>query len=39
MSTLADAAGDYLRLRRTMDAWAALWFWPVTTSVAPPGLG
>ena len=34
--SLTDANSAYLRLRRTMDAWAALWFWPVTTSVAPP---
>lgn len=41
---LADPEGAYARLRRVMDAWCALWFWPVTESgvtvdgrqVAPP---
>lgn len=27
---LADAKGAYQRLRRVMDAWSALWFWPLT---------
>ncbi|SOC50280.1 hypothetical protein SAMN05660748_3024 [Blastococcus aggregatus] len=27
---LADASGAYRRLRRVMDAWCALWFWPLT---------
>ncbi|MTB89048.1 class I SAM-dependent DNA methyltransferase [Aeromicrobium senzhongii] len=27
---LADADGAYRRLRRVMDAWNALWFWPLT---------
>ncbi|MGH4015557.1 MAG: Eco57I restriction-modification methylase domain-containing protein [Pseudonocardiaceae bacterium] len=35
-ASLTDANSAYLRLRRVMDSWAALWFWPVTTSVAPP---
>ncbi|MFN8075143.1 MAG: hypothetical protein U0Q15_06945 [Kineosporiaceae bacterium] len=42
-SSLADAGGAYRRLRRAMDAWAALWFWPVDgrmsasdRPVAPP---
>lgn len=26
---LNDANGAYLRLRRVMDAWNALWFWPL----------
>ncbi len=26
----------YRRLRRVMDAWAALWFWPVTRGETPP---
>ncbi|UZX02209.1 class I SAM-dependent DNA methyltransferase [Arthrobacter sp. CDRTa11] len=28
--TLNDANGAYQRLRRVMDAWNALWFWPLT---------
>ncbi|MCL1897832.1 MAG: class I SAM-dependent DNA methyltransferase, partial [Micrococcales bacterium] len=35
--TLAQANGAFERLRRVMDAWCALWFWPLTdqlTSVA-----
>lgn len=28
--SLADPAGAYQRLRRVMDAWTALWFWPLT---------
>jgi len=43
---LADADGAYQRLRRVMDAWTALWFWPLTDElttvggvrVAPPTL-
>ncbi len=47
---LADADGAYCRLRRVMDAWCALWFWPLTEAattvdttggprlVQPPGL-
>ncbi|MDQ3151382.1 MAG: class I SAM-dependent DNA methyltransferase, partial [Actinomycetota bacterium] len=35
-ASLTDINSAYLRLRRVMDAWAALWFWPVTTSVTPP---
>src|SRR5699024_7411601 len=27
---LADARGAYRRLRLVMDAWCALWFWPLT---------
>ncbi len=27
---LADARGAYQRLRLVMDAWCALWFWPLT---------
>lgn len=42
--SLADESGAYRRLRRVMDAWTALWFWPLTeaattvdgTRVAPP---
>ncbi|MFD6164211.1 class I SAM-dependent DNA methyltransferase [Oerskovia sp. NPDC060287] len=29
-TSLADARGAYQRLRRIMDAWCALWFWPLT---------
>ena len=28
--SLADPNGAYRRLRRLMDAWCALWFWPLT---------
>lgn len=42
--SLADESGGYRRLRRVMDAWTALWFWPLTeaattvegTRIAPP---
>lgn len=42
--SLADESGAYRRLRRVMDAWTALWFWPLTeaattvdgTRIAPP---
>lgn len=27
---LADRDGSYQRLHRVMDAWCALWFWPLT---------
>lgn len=33
---LHDANGAYRRLRRVMDAWCALWFWPLTTDIEPP---
>lgn len=29
-ASLADENGAYRRLRRVMDAWCALWFWPLT---------
>lgn len=39
---LADPSGAYQRLRLTMDAWTALWFWPLTEkatgSASPPSL-
>ncbi len=35
-TSLADLDGAYRRLRRAMDAWCALWYWPVTTDVVPP---
>lgn len=35
--SLNDPNGAYRRLRRVMDAWCALWFWPLTeTDIAPP---
>ncbi|WP_243790792.1 Eco57I restriction-modification methylase domain-containing protein [Saccharopolyspora gloriosae] len=33
---LNDQNNSYRRLRLAMDAWCALWFWPVTTDVEPP---
>lgn len=34
---LADENGAFRRLRRVMDAWCALWFWPLTeTGITPP---
>ncbi|QCV96222.1 class I SAM-dependent DNA methyltransferase [Acidipropionibacterium acidipropionici] len=35
-ASLSDPDGAYQRLRRVMDAWCALWFWPLTTDVKPP---
>jgi hypothetical protein len=43
-ASLADPRGAYRRLRRVMDAWCALWFWPLTDEtvtvngelIAPP---
>lgn len=38
-ASLADPDGAYRRLRRVMDAWCALWFWPLTeTEAAPPSM-
>ena len=38
-ASLADQDGAYQRLRRVMDAWCALWFWPLTgDEVALPTL-
>ena len=38
--SLADPDGAYQRLRLIMDAWCALWFWPLTEDDAtPPDLG
>ncbi len=31
---LANEEGAYRRLRRAMDAWTALWFWPLTETSA-----
>ena len=37
--SLADPDGAYRRLRLIMDAWCALWFWPLTEDdVEPPTL-
>ncbi|MGC3954925.1 MAG: restriction endonuclease [Propionicimonas sp.] len=36
--TLSDPNGAYRRLRRVMDAWAAMWFWPLTEDTPPPSL-
>ncbi|MFD3593202.1 Eco57I restriction-modification methylase domain-containing protein [Nocardia sp. NPDC058640] len=33
---LNDENGPYQRLRRVMDAWCALWSWPVTGDIAAP---
>ncbi|MFT4216087.1 MAG: class I SAM-dependent DNA methyltransferase, partial [Micropruina sp.] len=34
--SLANPNGAYRRLRRVMDAWCAMWFWPLTEETAPP---
>ncbi|WP_420361823.1 class I SAM-dependent DNA methyltransferase [Curtobacterium aetherium] len=40
--TLNDADGAYQRLRRVMDAWCTMWFWPLTDTLTdgatPPTL-
>jgi hypothetical protein len=33
-AALADRNGAFRRLRRAMDAWTALWFWPLTDTLA-----
>nr|WP_090276601.1 DNA methyltransferase [Mycolicibacterium komanii]CRL70030.1 type II restriction enzyme methylase subunit [Mycolicibacterium komanii] len=33
-ASLNDPRGAYRRLRRVMDAWCALWFWPLTDEIA-----
>ncbi|MFU9030053.1 Eco57I restriction-modification methylase domain-containing protein [Rhodococcus erythropolis] len=35
-TVLKDPNGAYRRLRRVMDAWAALWSWPLTTDIDAP---
>lgn len=35
-AVLRDENGAYLRLRRVMDAWCALWSWTLTTDTPPP---
>lgn len=37
--SLADPDGAYQRLKLVMDAWCALWFWPLTEeTIEPPTL-
>ncbi|MBR7193516.1 Eco57I restriction-modification methylase domain-containing protein [Gordonia sp. SCSIO 19800] len=33
---LHDEDGAYRRVRRAMDAWCAIWSWPLTTDIEPP---
>ena len=33
---LNDPEGAFQRLRRVMDAWNALWFWPLTDTLNAP---
>ncbi|CBH47730.1 class I SAM-dependent DNA methyltransferase [Rhodococcus hoagii] len=35
-NVLNNPNGAYQRLRRVMDAWCAIWSWPLTTDVQPP---
>lgn len=35
-TVLHDENGAYRRLRRVMDAWCALWSWPLTSDIEPP---
>ncbi|APE33984.1 restriction endonuclease subunit M [Nocardia mangyaensis] len=35
-AVLNDENGSYQRLRRVMDAWCALWSWPVTGDITAP---
>jgi len=35
-NVLSDPNGAYQRLRRVMDAWCAMWSWPLTTEIDPP---
>lgn len=35
-AVLTDPEGAYQRLHRVMDAWSAMWHWPVTAEIAPP---
>jgi hypothetical protein len=35
-NVLHDENGAYRRLRRVMDAWCAVWSWPLTTDIEPP---
>ncbi|QPG91529.1 Eco57I restriction-modification methylase domain-containing protein [Rhodococcus qingshengii] len=35
-NVLSNPNGAYQRLRRVMDAWCAIWSWPLTTDTEPP---
>ncbi|NKS29700.1 class I SAM-dependent DNA methyltransferase [Rhodococcus hoagii] len=35
-NVLSDPNGAYQRLHRVMDAWCAIWSWPLTTDIKPP---
>ncbi|GAA2489593.1 class I SAM-dependent DNA methyltransferase [Nocardia seriolae] len=35
-TVLTNPNGAYQRLRRVMDAWCAIWSWPLTTDKEPP---
>ncbi|MFD1811785.1 DNA methyltransferase [Rhodococcus gannanensis] len=35
-NVLSNPNGAYQRVRRVMDAWCAIWSWPLTTDVEPP---
>ncbi|KLN71611.1 restriction endonuclease subunit M [Rhodococcus erythropolis] len=35
-SVLSNPNGAYQRLRRVMDAWCAIWSWPLTSDAQPP---
>ncbi|GAB4587632.1 DNA methyltransferase [Nocardia sp. IFM 10818] len=35
-NVLNNPNGAYQRLRRVMDAWCAIWSWPLTTDTEPP---
>ncbi|WP_431938487.1 DNA methyltransferase [Nocardia grenadensis] len=35
-TVLHNPDGVFQRLRRAMDAWCALWSWPLTAQIAPP---
>ncbi|WJG11405.1 class I SAM-dependent DNA methyltransferase [Gordonia sp. Swx-4] len=35
-AVLGNLNGGYRRLRRVMDAWCAMWSWPLTADVEPP---
>jgi len=35
-AVLHNEDGAYRRLRRVMDAWCALWSWPLTSDIEPP---
>lgn len=35
-NVLSNPNGAYQRLRQVMDAWCAIWSWPLTTDTEPP---